>query len=510
MNGFRTKSKKAFYLSVFIIFWGIICLAFSTVSAQTDGESLNSLKTTPTLDQGGFIYADLDSANNRLLVLIKQGLWQYNLRKDNWEFLTTLDSFSEDLNELEFGYDSQNGLLFLWDRGVGTVYEMELQDFTIKQVDRSHPHRNQFNHQPFFKDSTIYTFGGYGYWMWKNYITYYNKDLKEWSIQNVEASSNVPSARVPRTGVYVPSFDEFFIYGGSVPDSENRADDQFTSSLELNDIWKFSFTDNSWQELNQLNQELKYYYGPKFNLFGRINKISSSFYSKKSKLWYIPTVPKDGPNDLVSLTPVDLTNGNVLSPVLLQITQTNEFLPTNFLFDKQSETVIFVGVKRISNAKNYPLKVVKVSENTLLGKIESPPLFDNSNKYYYLVGVLVVGLLIFIYLRRDSTTFTFKSKEIPISYADIPKLKWLKDDEKDLLKKLYEAEPYLESQQLDELVWPDIDNYDYRRKLRNDTINSVNEKFQERFNTSLEIINRIKDPNDNRRYLYGLNGESIK
>jgi hypothetical protein len=51
-------------------------------------------------------------------------------------------------------------------------------------------------------------------------------------------------------------------------------------------------------------------------------------------------------------------------------------------------------------------------------------------------------------------------------------------------------------------VWSDIDNYDYRRKLRNETINAINNKFSKFTNNSELLIQRQKDPNDNRRYLY--------
>ncbi len=62
----------------------------------------------------------------------------------------------------------------------------------------------------------------------------------------------------------------------------------------------------------------------------------------------------------------------------------------------------------------------------------------------------------------------------------------------------------MESHELEVESWPDITNYDYRRKLRNETIKSLNEKFKVELDGE-EAIYRKKDPNDNRRFLYGLN-----
>lgn len=65
----------------------------------------------------------------------------------------------------------------------------------------------------------------------------------------------------------------------------------------------------------------------------------------------------------------------------------------------------------------------------------------------------------------------------------------------------------LDSSDLEEKVWPDIENFDYRRKLRNDTINSINKKFKKHTDLAGSVILRHKDPSDKRRHIYSLSEE---
>ena len=67
----------------------------------------------------------------------------------------------------------------------------------------------------------------------------------------------------------------------------------------------------------------------------------------------------------------------------------------------------------------------------------------------------------------------------------------------------------MEAQALEEYLWEDIESFDYRRRLRNDTIKSINNKIRKKLAIDQKLIIRKKDPNDNRRYLYGINEDLI-
>jgi len=66
-----------------------------------------------------------------------------------------------------------------------------------------------------------------------------------------------------------------------------------------------------------------------------------------------------------------------------------------------------------------------------------------------------------------------------------------------------------ETSELEEMVWPEVDNYDYRRKLRNETIRSINGKVKDMFGVNEDLIIRQRDLEDNRRYRYGVNEDLL-
>ncbi|NGP76542.1 hypothetical protein G3570_07855 [Balneolaceae bacterium YR4-1] len=456
------------------------------------------------------LFTDLDTTRNRMFILLEDGLWEYRLNNKTWRFQDSLSSLALEIEDYEFGYDTVNDKIKLWHRGVGTLYEVDPDTYEITRRDESHVHRNQFSHQPFFRHGTVYAFGGYGYWLWKNYITYFNNDLEEWNIQNVHPQSEVPEPRIPETGIYIPFEDAFYFFGGYIPEDKDRADDQFTRRLEPNDVWKFSFEDDNWTKLGSVPAAYEYYRGSKNRRYGRINKVSGSFYSDSSKIWYIPTA-SEGRGDLVNFVPVDLKSGKILTPIVLDSgLNSDEFLPANFHFDQRNGKVIIVGLKKITKTDSYPIEIVSFAEDSMLSGIQDRSETSIRSQFLYAGGfILLCFVLLLLYWKRRSRV-TVNLDSINKMSDDFKHEDWLNNQEKKMLDVLLKSDTFMETSELEERIWDDIDNYDYRRKLRNETINAINRKFKEHYNTSADLISRIKDPEDNRRFLYGVDEEFIR
>lgn len=509
MNRFRTFMNR-FSLQLALPALFCMLLPLQSFSLQKSSQQLTQTEqAVPSLASGSLLYADLDTANRRVLVLKEGGLWDYNLENKAWRFLDSLSALPLEIEDYEFGFDAANNKIKLWHRGIGTMYHIDPESYELERLDNSHVHRNQYAHQPFFRDGTVYAFGGYGYWLWKNYITYFNTELKEWNIQNVHPESEVPGPRTPETGIYIPARDEFYLFGGDMPDVNNRADDQFTGRSTLNDIWKFSFKDNTWTKIGTVSSVYHYYQGSSKRRYGRINKISGSFYSPNSMTWYIPTAT-EGRGDLVNLVPVDLSTEKVMKPIVLESgLNPDEFLPISFHFDREHSMVVIVGLKKITGTDSYPMQVITISEDSLLSRLESGTAASAMSPFLYAGGVILLSfvLLLMYWKRRKKSLGNLTS--FHIHRDDIQRMQWFNEQERNLLEVLAESESYMESSELEEQLWNEIDNYDYRRKLRNETINAINRKFSTHYNTSSELISRIKDPEDNRRYLYGISEEFL-
>lgn len=512
MNRFRTIGVlKGYLISLLIFFLPFILILAGTASAGQlqAGAKFSEVPNYPHHQRGEFIYADIDTTRQIVYVLLEEGFWQYDLKQEQWRFLGSLENMPEKLMKLEFGYHPHQNRLLLWSRGVGRVYETAVDYVEIKRMDRSHPHRNQLGHQPFFREGALYAFGGYGYWQWNNLLTFFNKDINEWNLHDVSPPSPLPEPRAPQAGTYVASERAFYVYGGEAP-VEGQVDSPSTRRVIKRDIWKFLFEKSQWEKLLTLSEnDLTFYSATLSERVSRTNALSNSFFSPASGIWYLPMAPVDRVDDTFYLKPVDFRAGAEYNDIKLSFGQSKDFLPTNFLFDAKSETVIVVGVDYLSTTDSYPLRIVQIAERTLLSMISRTAPFASGSYLYYLAGFILVGVLV------TGLVVWKKSKsrdglDLPLHATDVEQLEWLNDQEKALVRTLFSALRPLESQELEEAVLTNVVNFDYRRKLRNEIIRSINKKFDSKFPDQGKLIIRQKDPNDNRRYVYSLNANLIK
>lgn len=54
---------------------------------------INNLQ--PMVNEGSFIYADIDTTSGTIYMLLESGLWGYSLSNESWRFLNALDEFEE-------------------------------------------------------------------------------------------------------------------------------------------------------------------------------------------------------------------------------------------------------------------------------------------------------------------------------------------------------------------------------------------------------------------------------
>lgn len=134
-----------------------------------------------------------------------------------------------------------NGRILFCNKGVGTVYEL-LND-TIRRIDRSFDHRNQYYSTLFDYKNVVYAFGGYGLFETKNLFVSYHYQFNEWK----EVISD--RAIEPRMSHdYQLGENSIYIFGGY---NKNNAD----VSIEYKDCWEYKFSDRKWVKLGKLNVE---------------------------------------------------------------------------------------------------------------------------------------------------------------------------------------------------------------------------------------------------------------
>ncbi|HKK43987.1 MAG TPA: hypothetical protein VJ964_00595 [Balneolaceae bacterium] len=461
-------------------------------------------KAGPLLKKGGAIYADIDTANSRVFLLVDQGLWEYDLNKRSWQFLDSLKSMPDQLSNLEFGYNADFEKLQLWSDGVGEMYNLDTTSYNISRIDHSVDHKNQFHHYPFFYRGTLYAFGGYGYWNWHNLLIFYNRGLKEWNIQNVNAKSAFPKGRTPNTGVFDSDVKKLFIYGGETSVG-GHPDDQNVRRIRLQDIWEFSFDSNRWHKVLTLSNKNLQFYEPRSSIkVGKTNALSSSFYIPEEKIWFLPMVQRETSDNIFYLKPINLQTAKPLKDFKMKFERSDLFVPVNFLYDSKKQEAIIVGINNLANSEFYPIRVVTIPKVDLIKQLKPE---SSLASLYLIIGFgAVIFILVFAYRWKNGGSEVVS--KLPTG-SDINHLDWLNENEKKLLTFLFAEKRYLDTQEIEELLWADIDNYDYRRRLRNDIIKSANKKFLNHFPLEENLIVRKTDPNDHRRYLYGLNEKLV-
>ena len=139
---------------------------------------------------------------------------------------------------------SDNGSIYFVDKGIGEVYK--LIDDTLKRIDQSFHHQNQYNGCLFTYKNVIYCFGGYGLFTFKNIFTYFDENLGEWFPLELPLKSAKPDPR--SHSLFQLSGDRFILFGGM--------QSAFEETKTYEDVWEFNFTQKKWKNLGKINQQL--------------------------------------------------------------------------------------------------------------------------------------------------------------------------------------------------------------------------------------------------------------
>lgn len=170
--------------------------------------------------------------------------YKYKIPKGKWEkhpyIFQGECSFVEFQNEF-IPISLDNGEIYFVYRGVGEVYG--LKNDTLKRIDKSFRHENQFNGNLFTHKNKIYCFGGYGLFTTKNFISYFNIKLKEWMVNDIPLKYETPASRQRAYSQKIG--DNFYVLSG-----------HWSNTIEkkvFSDVWLYSIEKNRWHRLGKLN-----------------------------------------------------------------------------------------------------------------------------------------------------------------------------------------------------------------------------------------------------------------
>ncbi|SMO32804.1 hypothetical protein [Fodinibius sediminis] len=501
MNWFRTCCVYSVFAVFFFIFWGASVLLSPPIHAQSLEPDLLSESEGPLHPYDSFLFADIDTLRQKVYVFIESGLWSFDLSNEKWQFLDSLKNRPDRIENFQFGYNPVKEKLQLWSNGIGQMYEISLSNFSIRRIDQSHNHRNQYGHAPFFHNNgSLFGFGGYGYWSWKNILTFYNYQINEWNVQPVDPNSEMPPPQAPIFGTYHPEKNSFFLLGGTSP-KEHRQDDQYTEMITRYDYWSFDFDKERWNREASFNLPGFEPYNP-FTLtqFSKNARLSITTLSTESNTWYFPLWRTNQSRDIIFLTSLNVHENQLFDPIKLNFGVSRVFLPASFLYNNNGD-IVFVGIDYLSHQSHAPIRLYSIPEDTIHAVRQT----SESGTEILFWGILILIVLTAVIITFRSSWHSGSLTADPaFSLDELDHYEWMSINERKLLRFLAKDGICKETQEIEEYLWPDISNYDYRRRLRNDLLKSLNHKIRQHTDLEQEVIFKKPDPSDRRKKLYGI------
>ena len=162
---------------------------------------------------------------------LDQGIWKTYL---NHNF---------DLKSFKFDFIENDEILYLISSGGGKVIEFKNNNLQI--IDNSQEWDSRYESDYFIKNDTIFSFGGYGYFNFKNDLLYFDKTIGEWFLYDRLSQVDKRSKHV---GYFNSSLDKYFIGFG------------INHEGNLKDFISYNFENNKIEEIGSLNINIENYF----------------------------------------------------------------------------------------------------------------------------------------------------------------------------------------------------------------------------------------------------------
>ena len=211
-----------------------------------------------------FLFAQ--SETKTPIIITKNGVFEYDifwkyLPFKNNSFKKELEKIDE-LNHKNFFTIISSNKLYLVSNGAGPVFLKESNNF--KRIDNSSLHKNQFGGARFIFNNKIHIYGGYGFWSFKNFISFFDENIKQWDLVYNDSKFIPPGRWKP---IYNLINDKLFVLGGRTGSPGSQGDEPFS------DVFYFDFSSKEFFNIGKLNPILR----PNYSLFS-LPKIDSNVF----------------------------------------------------------------------------------------------------------------------------------------------------------------------------------------------------------------------------------------
>ena len=218
-----------------------------------------------------FLFAQ--SETKTPIIITKNGVFEYDvfwkyLPFKNNSFKKELEKIDE-LNHKNFFTIISSNKLYLVSNGAGPVFLKDGNSF--KRIDNSSPHKNQFGGARFVFNNKIHIYGGYGFWSFKNFISFFDENIKQWDLIYNDSKFIPPGRWKP---IYNLINDKLFVLGGRTGSPGSQGQDE-----PFSDVFYFDFSSKEFFNIGKLNPKLT----PNYSLFS-LPKIDNNVFLLNNNL----------------------------------------------------------------------------------------------------------------------------------------------------------------------------------------------------------------------------------
>jgi hypothetical protein len=246
------------YLSI-ILFVFLSNFLSSRAFAETDSLSVFQDESYLELDPQFVDIRNISTAFNP----VNDHVYAFDLNSDGvlWEFkpdgsISALDSlnFPEINKMMPIDITHSGESLWLWEQGLGKVFEYSFADSALRQIDRTRVQELMYGHGSVItKDERMLAIGGYGLWEFRNFLLEFTPGNGEWNKIETGGESLV----TPFTYNYLGESEQknrlYYIF---VPLSavEQRSDTRDVRTFEpFFEIYTLDLESNLWTHRNSVH-----------------------------------------------------------------------------------------------------------------------------------------------------------------------------------------------------------------------------------------------------------------
>ena len=386
--------------------------------------------------------------------------------------------------------------LFLIDNGGGMVFKINLNNFLVERDDLSFTTMNKFGGDVFVYNDDIYHHGGYGLYVTNSTLLKYNKNYKTWD--EIVVSNEFPNPKGITNHTSLIWKDEYYIIGGNSTINQTE--------IKNDQLLKYNFKTNTWGSLGTVSLD--------FSNKVDISTYGEHFYILNGDLGVLTVlnVEKIEVNSY-SMTQPDnqFNNGALGNDQIIFICNHlySRSQPEKSIQDKTKE-ILFENISVnyfVANTRTYQASIFKsflMSDFVdLSSKVKLVLFKEKKSRNEFIIPIIIV--LVILILNTFYKNFK-KGNKIIIqklySFQDgVLKFKnneiKLDENSRIILNLLNSKDQVSSNDVVAELVKNGI-SMDYASKIKNKTVERLNEKFEFITGSTENFIQISKSKEDKR------------